>query len=297
MDATQTGHTSCRHRRPQLFSDERHLRMKEPQRCIKHRAQHLLLRSVGLHGGLDCFQIPITHLAPHKVIGGVSGIVETVSRKGAFVGCQRVRKPRNNPSINQRPSGRINGWVTSDRRQVAKCKSRCIPDLIGEISANVKAGAGVQGQWRISTRRCLAGRCAVCTGDLLGRILGRNLHGISHRVAGRIRNGARREHFTRPRINHVHRHANILRVSGHLHQRESHGISAVRLNDVARVNTVTQRLGHLLAEAILHHGMNEHMLERNSPAKEIAIEHHHAAHPQRDDFTSRRKYCAGVPLL
>ena len=88
--------------------------MKETQGRIKHRAQHLLLRRIRLHGGLDCFQIPITHLAPHKVIGGVSGIIETVSRKGAFVGCQRVRKTRNNPSINQRPGGRVNGRITSD---------------------------------------------------------------------------------------------------------------------------------------------------------------------------------------
>ena len=90
--------------------------MQEPQRCIKHRAQHLLLRSIRLHGGLDCFQIPITHLAPHKVIGGVGGVVEPVSRQCAFVGCQRMRKTRDNPSINKRPRGRVNGRVTSDGR-------------------------------------------------------------------------------------------------------------------------------------------------------------------------------------
>ena len=86
------------------------------------------------------------------------------------------------------------------------------------------------------------------------------------------------------RAHHVDGHAHVLGVRGHLHQRETHGIRAVTEDDVARVHAVAEALGHLLAVAVLDHGVNEHVGERYVAALEITVKHHHAAHPQGDDL-------------
>ena len=89
------------------------------------------------------------------------------------------------------------------------------------------------------------------------------------------------------RAHHVDGHAHVLGVRSHLHQRETHRIRAVTEDDVARVHAVAEALGHLLAVAVLDHGVNEHVGERYVAVLEVAVEHHHAADPQRDDLPSR----------
>ena len=85
------------------------------------------------------------------------------------------------------------------------------------------------------------------------------------------------------RINKINGQSHILRVGCHGNERETHRVAAMRVNDVARIDAVSKRFRHLLSVSILNHRVNEHMLEGQT-TKEVSIEHHHATHPQRDDF-------------
>jgi hypothetical protein len=99
------------------------------------------------------------------------------------------------------------------------------------------------------------------------------------------------------------RHAHVLRLRGHLAERETHGVRAVGGDDVQGIHAVAQRLGHLAALAVLDHGVDEHVLERGGAGllqagfrvgEEVAVEHHHAGDPQRDDLAGGGQDRGGV---
>ena len=64
------------------------------------------------------------------------------------------------------------------------------------------------------------------------------------------------------------------------------------LDDVQGVDDVPERLGHLPAVRVPHHGVQVHLLERNLPG-ELHAHHHHARHPEEHDvvagFQQRRR--------
>ena len=68
------------------------------------------------------------------------------------------------------------------------------------------------------------------------------------------------------------------------------------MDDVARIDAVSKRFRHLLAVAVLDHRVDEDVLERQSP-EEIAIEHHHARNPQRDDLARRAEHRTRVVAI
>ena len=58
-------------------------------------------------------------------------------------------------------------------------------------------------------------------------------------------------------------HADVLRLGGHAGQGEAHGVGAVAVDDVQRVDAVAQALGHLAALAVLDHRVDVHVAERD----------------------------------
>ena len=68
--------------RPQGFADERADRVQDAQHGIKDGTKDNLLVWVVVDGGLDRFEISVSHIAPYEVVQRVRDLVEVVRGKG-----------------------------------------------------------------------------------------------------------------------------------------------------------------------------------------------------------------------
>jgi hypothetical protein len=79
--------------------------------------------------------------------------------------------------------------------------------------------------------------------------LGDCLDGCGDGVAVLVGDHLGRKDFARVRADEVHGHADVLRLRGHVAEREAHRVRAVGGDDVERIDAIAQGLAHLLSHA------------------------------------------------
>ena len=181
--------------------------------------------------------------------------------------------------------------------EAAECETGCVPHLVREVTTTVELGRCVASQWNVRSRHGCAGRHAVGRHHLLGRIAWRLLDGGCDRMSSRRSDVLGCKCLVGVGAHHVDGHADVLGVGRHLHQRVTHCIGAVAVDDVAWVHAITQALGHLLTMAVLDHRMDEDVVIGHLTVEEVPVEHDHAADPQGDDFARGRQHRCGVVTL
>ncbi|CDN46068.1 Uncharacterized protein BN871_KJ_00010 [Paenibacillus sp. P22] len=79
-------------------------------------------------------------------------------------------------------------------------------------------------------------------------------------------------------------------------QHEAHRIRTVLLDDVQRIDSVAERLGHLLAVRVAHQAVHEHVLERDA-VREFQRREDHAGYPEVDDVVAGDKQVVRIVAL
>ena len=92
----------------------------------------------------------------------------------------------------------------------------------------------------------------------------------------------------------VETHVVARRISGH--QRQPQGIGPVFVDNLQRINAVTQRFAHLTPQRIPHQTVDQHMLKGRFPCL-LQSGEHHADYPEKDNIVTRHQHAGGVKII
>ena len=86
-------------------------------------------------------------------------------------------------------------------------------------------------------------------------------------------------------------------TGAHAHQQgEAQRVRAILVNDLQRIHTVAQGLGHLPAQLVAHQAVDQHRPE-GSFAHLLHAAGNHAADPEGDDVIARHQHIGGIEVL
>ncbi len=283
---------------PQGLGDERRDRVQHPENRIEDRAEDDLLDGVVVDGGLDGLEVAVADISPDEVVERVDERVELVVVEGLLGVVEGLAETGEDPAIDEPGVGDRNGLGGGGGvGQSLQREAGGVPGLVGEVASDVELRRGVASERLVVGRGRGTGGGTERRDHGLRRISGGGLDGGGDEVARRGLLERRGEGLAGVRADHVDRHPDVLGVGGHLDQREAHGVGAVAVDDVSRVDAVAEGLGHLLPVTVLDHGVDEDVGERQLAVHEVPVEHDHPADPQRDDLSCGGEDRRGVERI
>ena len=137
--------------RPKRLGHEWADRMQHAENRIERRRKHRLLRRIRAHRRLDALEIPVAEVAPNEVVERLCNAVELVLRDGRAVCARREFESREHPTIKQRQRRWLRRGI--GLREIRQSESRRVPQLVREVSPEIKARACIACQWNLRGRR------------------------------------------------------------------------------------------------------------------------------------------------
>ena len=134
-----------RHRQPDLFGYERHDRVHQTQRLIKHVAQDVLsivlelfIRTIQIF--LGHFDVPVTKIVPNEIVKSTSGFAEFKAVKQTRNFFDRLVQSTQNPLVGKLPFALFRKLCLRVVVKVHDYETTRIPDLVDEIPCGIHLG-------------------------------------------------------------------------------------------------------------------------------------------------------------
>src|SRR5215467_8965068 len=136
---------------PDLFSNERHERRKQPKRTFKYIAEKCKSGPrLSCRAGKPRFydlQIPVAELAPEKLVDRISGLIKSVCRQSIIYLAGNTMQARHDPAVLQSRKLLFRSTISEAGAlaraiQIHEHKSGRIPDFIGKSAITFSAAFG-----------------------------------------------------------------------------------------------------------------------------------------------------------
>jgi hypothetical protein len=134
-----------RHRQPNFFGDERHDRVHQTQRLIKHVAQDVLSIVLELFIGtiqifLGHFDVPVTKIVPNEIVKSTSGFAKFKAVKQTRNFFDRLVQSTQNPFVGKLPFLNVRQIFCRLFIEVHDYETTRIPNLVDEIPCGIHLG-------------------------------------------------------------------------------------------------------------------------------------------------------------